>query len=77
MMDENRQMPADVRTTFDLSFAARLAAPLLKGACVYTIPKNKIKFNISPIFERAQPDRGADGASIIHYLRPYLDEIHL
>ncbi|MBK7375670.1 MAG: AMP-binding protein [Ferruginibacter sp.] len=62
--------------TFDLSVMSYLA-PLLRGACVYTIPKNKIKFNyIADLLEEHQLTVALMVPSIIHYLRPYLDEIH-
>lgn len=61
--------------TFDLSVMSYLA-PLLKGACVYTIPKDKIKFNyIAELFEDHQLTVALMVPSIIHYLRPYFDEI--
>jgi acyl-coenzyme A synthetase/AMP-(fatty) acid ligase len=61
--------------TFDLSVMSYLV-PLLKGACTYTIPKDKIKFNY--IFE-LMDEHGLTAAlmvpSILQYLRPYFDEI--
>ncbi|MEP7254685.1 MAG: AMP-binding protein [Ferruginibacter sp.] len=61
--------------TFDLSVMSYLA-PLLKGACVYTIPKDKIKFNyIAELFEEQHLTVALMVPSIIHYLRPYFDEI--
>lgn len=62
--------------TFDLSVMSYLV-PLLHGACVYTIPKNEIKYGyIAGLLE----DHGITVAlmvpSIINYLRPYFDEIH-
>lgn len=61
--------------TFDLSVMSYLA-PLLRGACVYTIPKNKIKFNyIADLLEQHNLTVALMVPSIIHYLRPYFDEI--
>lgn len=61
--------------TFDLSVMSYLV-PLLRGACVYTIPKNKIKFNyIAQLIEEQQLTIALMVPSIIHYLRPYLNEI--
>jgi len=61
--------------TFDLSVMSYLA-PLLRGACVYTIPKNKIKFNyIADLLDDHQLTIALMVPSIIHYLRPYFDEI--
>jgi len=61
--------------TFDLSVMSYLV-PLLHGACVYTVPKNEIKYGyIAELLE----DHGITLAlmvpSIINYLRPYFDEI--
>jgi len=62
--------------TFDLSVVSYLI-PLLKGACVYTIPKNKIKY--SYIYE-LMDEHGLTMAlmvpSMLNYLRPYFDEIN-
>jgi amino acid adenylation domain-containing protein len=61
--------------TFDLSVMSYLA-PLLKGACVYSIPKDKIKFNyIAELLEEHHLTIALLVPSIIHYLRPYFDEI--
>ncbi|HMK03575.1 MAG TPA: AMP-binding protein [Ferruginibacter sp.] len=61
--------------TFDLSVMSYLV-PLLKGACVYTIPKDKIKFNyIAELFEEHNLTIALMVPSIIQYLRPYFDEI--
>ncbi len=61
--------------TFDLSVVSYLA-PILKGACVYTIPKDEIKY--SYIFELMEDHKLTYSLmvpSILHYLRPYFDEI--
>ncbi|RYZ00349.1 MAG: hypothetical protein EOO11_01950 [Chitinophagaceae bacterium] len=61
--------------TFDLSVMSYLV-PFLKGACVYTIPKRAIKF--SYIFELIDEEKLTVALmvpSILHYLRPYFDEI--
>lgn len=61
--------------TFDLSVMSYLI-PLLKGACVYTIPKNKIKYNyIAELLEEQHLTLALMVPSMIHYLRPYFDEI--
>ncbi|MFH6769256.1 AMP-binding protein [Gaetbulibacter aquiaggeris] len=61
--------------TFDFSVMAYLF-PLLKGACIYTIPKDQIKY--SYIYELME-DHGLTilpmVPSILHYLRPYFNEI--
>ncbi|HNF42023.1 MAG TPA: amino acid adenylation domain-containing protein [Ferruginibacter sp.] len=75
-MDETDKCLQMFELTFDLSVMSYLA-PLLKGACVYTIPKNKIKFNyIADLLEEHNLTVALMVPSIIHYLRPYLDEIH-
>jgi len=61
--------------TFDLSVMSYLC-PILKGACVYTIPKDEIKY--SYIFELMEDHKLTFTLmvpSILHYLRPYFDEI--
>ncbi|HRI24062.1 MAG TPA: amino acid adenylation domain-containing protein [Ferruginibacter sp.] len=75
-MDSSDKCLQMFELTFDLSVMSYLA-PLLRGACVYTIPKNKIKFNyIADLLEEHQLTVALMVPSIIHYLRPYLDEIH-
>ncbi|MDB2462849.1 AMP-binding protein [Algibacter sp.] len=62
--------------TFDLSVVSYLA-PLLKGACIYTVPKNEIKY--SYIFELMEDHKLTYALmvpSILQYLRPYFDEIN-
>ena len=61
--------------TFDLSVMSYLA-PLLKGACVYTIPKDKIKFSyIAELLDEHHLTIALMVPSIIQYLRPYFSEI--
>ncbi len=75
IIDENDKVLQMFDLTFDLSVMSYLV-PLLRGACVYTIPTNKIKFNY--IFE-LMDEQGLTIAlmvpSILHYLRQYFDEI--
>ena len=74
-MDSSDKCLQMFELTFDLSVMSYLA-PLLRGACVYTIPKNKIKFNyIADLLEEHQLTVALMVPSIIHYLRPYFDEI--
>ncbi|MFB9057589.1 AMP-binding protein [Mariniflexile ostreae] len=62
--------------TFDMSVVSFLV-PLLAGACVYTIPKNKIKYSfIFELMEDYKLTIAIMVPSIINYLRPYFDEIH-
>jgi amino acid adenylation domain-containing protein len=61
--------------TFDLSVMSYLA-PLLKGSCVYTIPKDKIKYSyIYELMEEHDLTFSLMVPSILHYLRPYFHEI--
>ncbi len=63
--------------TFDLSVMSYLA-PLLKGACIYTIPKDKIKYSyIFELMEEQHLTFALMVPSILHFLRPYFDEIDL
>lgn len=62
--------------TFDMSVVSFLA-PLLKGACVYTLSKKGIKyFEIVKLLSEYQLTVLIMVPSIIHYLRPYFKEIH-
>jgi D-alanine--poly(phosphoribitol) ligase subunit 1 len=61
---------------FDLSVMSYLF-PMINGARIYTIPKNEIKF--SYIFDLIMDEHLTYALmvpSIIHYLRPYFEEIH-
>ena len=61
--------------TFDLSVFSYLI-PLLKGACVYTVPNNVILYcYISELLEESQLTVALMAPSTITYLRPYFDEI--
>ncbi len=62
--------------TFDLSVMSYLI-PLLKGACVYTIPKDAIKYSyIFELMEEQKLTFSLMVPSMLHYLRPYFEEIH-
>ena len=61
--------------TFDLSVMSYLI-PLLKGACVYTIPKDEIKYSyIFELMDEKELTVALMVPSILNYLRPYFDEI--
>ena len=63
--------------TFDLSVMSYLI-PLIKGACIYTIPKDKIKYSyIFELMEDQELTVALMVPSILHYLRPYFHEINL
>jgi D-alanine--poly(phosphoribitol) ligase subunit 1 len=61
--------------TFDLSVMSFLI-PLLKGACVYTIPKGSVKYSyIFELMDEKELTVALMVPSILNYLRPYFDEI--
>jgi D-alanine--poly(phosphoribitol) ligase subunit 1 len=63
--------------TFDLSVMSYLV-PLMHGACVCTVPKGVVKYGyIAELLEEAHISLALMVPSIINYLRPYFDEIHL
>lgn len=76
-IDETDKCLQMFELTFDLSVMSYLV-PLLKGACIYTIPKDRIKY--SYIYELME-ERGLTVAlmvpSILHYMRKYFVEIDL
>lgn len=63
--------------TFDLSIISYLI-PLLKGSCVYLVPKDKIKYSyIFELMEDQELTVALMVPSILYYLRPYFDELDL
>ncbi len=63
--------------TFDMSVVSFLS-PLLNGACVYTVPKNSIKYlYIYKLLKTKNLTVLIMVPSIIQYLRPYFKEINL
>jgi len=61
--------------TFDVSVMSYLI-PLLSGACVYTIPKDKIKYEyIFQLMDEKQLTCTLMVPTVIQYLRPYFNEI--
>lgn len=76
-IDENDKCLQIFDLTFDVSVQSFLT-PLTKGACVYTIPHNQIKYSyIFGLLEDYQITFGAFAPSMLRYLRPYFDEIYL
>lgn len=62
--------------TFDVSVQSYLT-PLCKGACVYTIPHDQIKYSyVYGLMEDHQLTFSVMAPSMVRYLRPYFDEIH-
>ena len=73
-IDKNDRVLQMFELTFDLSVMSYLV-PLLKGACVFTIPKNKIKYNyIFELLDEHNLTVALMVPSILHYLRPYFQE---
>lgn len=63
--------------TFDVSIQSFLV-PLTKGACVYTIPHNQIKYSyVFGLLEDHKITFGAMAPSMLRYLKPYFNEIYL
>lgn len=63
--------------TFDLSVMSYLA-PLLKGACVYPVPGDSIKYmGIYSLLEDHQLTFTLMVPSMLSYLRPYFEDINL
>lgn len=61
--------------TFDLSVVSYLI-PIIRGACIYTIPKDKIKYAyIEELMETHKLTFSLMVPSILQYLRPYFSEI--
>ncbi|MFZ1616241.1 MAG: amino acid adenylation domain-containing protein, partial [Flavobacteriales bacterium] len=62
--------------TFDLSVMSYLI-PLLKGACVYPVPKEEIKYTyIHELLEDQSITVALMVPSILNFLRPYFEEVH-
>ena len=75
-IDHNDRCLQMFELIFDMSVMAYLI-PLLKGACVYTIPKNQIKYSyIFELMEEYELTVTFMVASILKYIRPYFDEIN-
>lgn len=63
--------------SFDMSVVSYLL-PFLSGACIYTIPKDAIKyFYIFKLLQEQKLTVLTLVASVINYLRPYFKEIHI
>lgn len=74
-IDHNDRFLQMFDLTFDLSVMSYLV-PLIYGACVYPIPKGKIKYNyIFELIDEHDLTIALMVPSILHYLRPYFDEI--
>lgn len=74
-MDENDRCLQCFDLSFDLSIMSYLA-PLVKGACVYTIPSNEIKYTyIGSLIEDERLTFALMAPSTIKYLKPYFEEM--
>lgn len=63
--------------TFDVSMQSFLI-PLIKGACVYTIPHDQIKYSyVYGLLEDHKLTFGVMAPSMLRYLRPYFDELNV
>lgn len=75
-INENDRCLQMFELTFDLSIMSYLI-PLLRGACIYTIPKDKMKYAfINELMDEHNLTFALMVPSILHFLRPYFDEIH-
>lgn len=75
--DENDRFLQMFDLSFDVSIASFLI-PVLLGACVYTVPSTGIKYlNVVKIIQRHKISFATVTPSVINYLKPYFDEIHL
>jgi amino acid adenylation domain-containing protein len=76
-MDHTDRVLQPFDLTFDLSVMSYLM-PLTKGACVYTVPHDQIKYNyIAGLLDDQSLTFALMVPSTIRYLRPYFDEINL
>ncbi len=76
-INENDRCLQSSDLLFDLSTMSYMV-PLIKGACVYTIPEEGIKYaNIYKILTDDEITFALMVPSLLNYLRPFFPEIHL
>jgi amino acid adenylation domain-containing protein len=76
-IDENDRCLQPFDLTFDLSVMSYLI-PLLKGACVYTVPYDQIRYSyIAQLLDEHSLTVALMVPSTLRYLKPYFDEIEL
>jgi amino acid adenylation domain-containing protein len=76
-MDETDRVLQPFDLTFDLSVMSYLISAL-RGACVYTVPPDQIKYSyIAELLEEHELTVALMVPSTIRYLRPYFDELDL
>lgn len=77
VISENDRCLQTFDLTFDVSVQSFLT-PLTKGACVFTVPHNQIKYSyVFGLLEDHQITFGAIAPSMLRYLKPYFNEIDL
>ena len=75
--DENDKFLQMFELSFDMSILM-FVIPLLKGACIYTVPKNTMKFSyIHELLEEHKLTVTSMTPSLLFYLRPFFEELHL
>lgn len=76
-INENDRCLQIFELTFDLSVMSYLI-PVLKGACIYTIPKDAIKYSYAfELMEEQKLTFALMVPSVLQYLRPFFSEIDL
>ena len=74
-IDENDRCLQCFDLTFDVSIQSFLVA-LTRGACVYTVPYNQVKYlSVASLIHEQHITFGAMAPSILTYLRPYFSEL--
>ena len=77
VIDENDKCLQCFDLTFDVSVQC-LLAPLVKGACVYTIPHDQIKYSYAyGLMEDEHLTFMVVAPSMLRYLKPYFEEIEM
>ena len=76
-IDENDRCLQCFDLTFDVSVQSFLV-PISRGACIYTIPHDRIKPSYAySLMEEHKLTFGAMAPSMVRFLKPYFDEISL
>jgi D-alanine--poly(phosphoribitol) ligase subunit 1 len=66
-----------VDLTFDVSVQSFLV-PLIRGACIYTIPLDQIKYSyVYGLLDEHQITFGSMSPTMLRFLRPYFDELNV
>ena len=76
-IDENDRCLQMSELTFDVSITS-FVYPLIKGACVYTVPSGVVKFTyVYELLENQKLTVAQLVPSLLNYLQKYFDEIYL